>query len=831
MPASYTLAIKAFEDIQSFDDLEGPATPLTQSGRTSPASVVEVPNNPNISRNRKKKKKKGKKSTPTSESPISTNPNSAQPTSVLRISRNKHWKYISSYNGDWPSLQVEALEDLYALHHDKQTVEIAQSILHLHNNHAKRRKTPETTGVSDLTPPDSPHRLCANLPYMQLPSILQKPFPSAPPAIDRHIFHSLIQIRRLVDEASELSVRASSGMSSVELGSLPSNGGVYGGMWGAAHALSMNPMGRPNKGGRNVTMSANRIHRLRALAVQKLAQAYRADEIASSVMIMQGGDVFDDIAERVLKVTPNDSDARYVQFFHEKIPSRHLSQTTTTCVLDELISAHPQRLEYYRTRGVVQCFRDEFPQAIKDFTHALKDLRATRKSMTVHSERLSQTEPRTGKATQVRKGKSARQTDRDYLSDATPNNHLLSSPIIDEKFLNPLEPQVLFFRGTAYLLQAVFLIEAAILRLEGVTKKKSSEVPDLRLSSLPNSKYGGVEVDNPEGPLGDQHGAKRQAYTSLLSDASFRGYITSLLKKCMRDHEKFIKHFDSVENPDMPAPTHETEDIPQQIQEALRLSEFYREKRPLELVSIRTTPVTIATTYHPLLVESYFTILLCYLMLGDFTTTLPVFIRTATVVNGLDPSPIFAPARSVAQAEFTEVLERLSRSWRNGTQPYSRLAQRGKGRLAIEAPSPRSQSSKSILPSPPASRSNSCHEADNEQGAGSSSAQSNVIQDNCQFQNSILFNLSSSSSLPVEEPSVQHRPDAAQALDSARILLTAVTRHRRRRAEDAAAGRARTTKGGNATALPINLPLHGPRVDVILAWLAAVHLPELDQGL
>ena len=49
-------------------------------------------------------------------------------------------------------------------------------------------------------------------------------------------------------------------------------------------------------------MSAMRIHRLRALAVQKLAAAYRADEIASSVMVMQGGSIFEDIAERVLKV-------------------------------------------------------------------------------------------------------------------------------------------------------------------------------------------------------------------------------------------------------------------------------------------------------------------------------------------------------------------------------------------------------------------------------------------------------------------------------------------------------------------------------------------------
>ena len=28
--------------------------------------------------------------------------------------------------------------------------------------------------------------------------------------------------------------------------------------------------------------------------------------------------------------------------------------------------------------------------------------------------------------------------------------------------------------------------------------------------------------------------------------------------------------------------------------------------------------------------------------------------------------------------------------------------------------------------------------------------------------------------------------------------------------------------------LSINIPLHGPRVEIILAWLGAVHLPELE---
>ena len=191
--------------------------------------------------------------------------------------------------------------------------------------------------VGDFSPPSTPHNQLASLP---MPPPLPNPGPGkvTPPPIDPGIFRCVTQIRRLIDEASELSVRASSGLSAAELGSLR-NSGYGGGSWATAQSLGINPLGG---NGRNVAMSAMRIHRLRALAVQKLSQAYRLDEIASSVMVMQGGSVFDDLAERVLKngmcmttsfapcllnnneyVDPTDVDARYVQFFHEKIPSRY----------------------------------------------------------------------------------------------------------------------------------------------------------------------------------------------------------------------------------------------------------------------------------------------------------------------------------------------------------------------------------------------------------------------------------------------------------------------------------------------------------------------------
>ena len=156
-------------------------------------------------------------------------------------------------------------------------------------------------GLNENSPPDSPRTAIATLP-LPPPFPPAKPGKATPPPIDPGVFRSVKLIRKLIDDAAELSVRASSGLSAAELGSMRGGGSFGGGPWANAQSLGLNSMGNNNTNGRNVTMSPNRIHRLRTLAVQKLAQAYKADEIASSVMVMQGGSVFDDVAERVLRV-------------------------------------------------------------------------------------------------------------------------------------------------------------------------------------------------------------------------------------------------------------------------------------------------------------------------------------------------------------------------------------------------------------------------------------------------------------------------------------------------------------------------------------------------
>jgi hypothetical protein len=61
-----------------------------------------------------------------------------------------------------------------------------------------------------------------------------------------------------------------------------------------------------------------------------------------------------------------------------------------------------------------------------------------------------------------------------------------------------------------------------------------------------------------------------------------------------------------------------------------------------------------------------------------------------------------------------------------------------------------------------------------------------------------------------------------------RILLAPVAARQRERAEKAAAEK--VTGTNKKKPLNINIPLHGPRVEIILAWLGAVHLVELESA-
>ena len=443
---------------------------------------------------------------------------------------------------------------------------------------------------------------------------------------------------------------------------------------------------------------------------------------------------------------------------------RQLAESTTTKVLDELIAAHPQRLEFYRTRGIVRCFRDEYQLATRDFTHALKEAKNARKAKHAHS-RAADAEGLRVRGKKGRRTKTHGRAPADGTAVAEgPEGDgptLPVHPSVLPDAPSPLEPQLLFLRGAAYLQNAVFLIEEAILGLEGIRKAPPADGAELRLCYLEGGRYGGIEIGNPAGPLGAREGAKAQAYRAALGAAAFREQVAALLRKSVRDHEKFLGHFDTL---DAQLPVF-MGDAAQRTRYAFLLTESLRPGSHGQAPALHAPPAF--TTYHPLLVESHFSILLATLLMGEFAALLPAFARAATLVDGLEGYPVFLPARSMAQAEFIEVLERLAGGWRAGVQPRSR----GHSQAVLTGPS------------------------------------------------------SSSSSAPPTERGAAPHP-LAEALDCARILLAPVAQRQKERTEQAAAEKA--SGMDKKRPLSINIPLHGPRVEIVLAWLGAVHLPELE---
>lgn len=504
--------------------------------------------------------------------------------------------------------------------------------------------------------------------------------------------------------------------------------------------------------------------------------------------------------------------------------NRQLAESTTTQVLDGLIATYPQRLEYYRTRGIVHCFRDEYTHAIKDFTHALKEARSARKGRTAHRNVALPTESR-GKNGKKKKGSNKSH------GQAPPNGTSASAdgpttdgaePLLHASVLpdapDPIEPQLLFLRGAAYLQQAIHLIELAVLKLEGVSKTTAGvDGAELRLCYLVNGRYGGVETGNPDGPLGKSNGPKARAYRSVLAEESFRAEIDGYLRKCIRDQERFLAHFDTIEGPCTIPTTDSPTELALSVQTALLLTEIVRpghHNTTSRSTLMESSFPVVFTTYHPLIVESHFNILLCHLMLAELPTLLRTFAKTAFVVDGLEGYPVFLPPRSMAQAEFIEVLERLAAGWKVGILPYSAMRPAPVvNRLAIEA-TPLSPSS-SVLEGMSSSSGNT----DSTMPIASSSSSLSSAKEISSPPSHTL----SCHTLPLFS---QSRVDLAESLQCARMLLVPVAARQKERADKAAAEKGQN--GSKKRPVNINIPLHGPRVEIILAWLAAVHLIELE---
>ncbi|MCJ1439377.1 hypothetical protein MMC27_008769 [Xylographa pallens] len=364
-------------------------------------------------------------------------------TSALIICRNKHWRYISSFHGPWLQLPPEVLESL------------------AYSNYVSPRPHP----------------------------------------IDPAVFFDLVKIRRLVEEATNLAVRATNGTTSSALStSLNAGNGLFGGGGAAALGLGM------GGGGSNAKLSRERKHRMRELATQKLSEAYNLDEIAASVATMQSASPLEDVAKLVLQRDNNNIDAKYVHFFHEKIPSRMLAQCTSLAPLDDIIRDRPGDGALLRTRAVTKIFKTDFPGAIRDLTEAVT---LCRHSKPQHESGRGQLQLANGLGEAERKHGSGGKFNYNMGMDQTDRP-------------TSLEPQLLFHRAGVHLIRACQYINAA---LNGLGTK-----------ILPTSK------DN-IGTADTSDATKPGMESNKLRDDA-RKLVKTYAKRALRDYIGFLSSFD-----------------------------------------------------------------------------------------------------------------------------------------------------------------------------------------------------------------------------------------------------------------------------------------------
>ena len=324
-----------------------------------------------------------------------------------------------------------------------------------------------------------------------------------PRPIDPAVFFDLVKVRRLVEEATDLAVRAANGTTSSALSnSLNAGNGILGG--GGAAALGLGIGG----GGPNARLSRERKHRMREQATQKLSHAYQLDEIAASVATMQGASSLEEVAKLVLQRSANNADAKYVHFFHEKIPSRMLAQCTTLEPLSQVIQDRPTQGAPLRTRAVTRMFKNDYIGAAHDLTEALAVCRYT---IAQHKAGRGKLELANALGGAERRNGGARDWRYEVKFDEA-----------DQP--SGLETQLLFHRAGVYLTLACQNVHAAL---------SGSEPADKVAESVPEP---------------GQDPAHKAAEERRLEA---RKMVKTNAKRALRDYLGFLSHFDYT--PGLPA--------------------------------------------------------------------------------------------------------------------------------------------------------------------------------------------------------------------------------------------------------------------------------------
>ncbi|KAH7163119.1 hypothetical protein B0J13DRAFT_634323 [Dactylonectria estremocensis] len=526
------------------------------------------------------------------------NPPASLPAASIAICRNKHWRFISSFIGPWIQMPIEILE----------------TVANINYNHPRPRPN------------------------------------------DPALLFDLVKIRRLIDEATNLAVRAAGDIASPILTSV--NGGL--------------PVA--GTGGHGGKLSRERRFRMREQASQKLGRAYRLDEIACSVATMQGASPLEEVGGLVLHRNPDDPDAKYVHFFHEKIPTRQLVTSTSLQPLMDIISERPTEVEVLRTRATVKAFKNDCEGAAQDLTLALSIYRSHLQPHSPTNKDLRlQEQQRTGRRT------------RDII-------------LAEKDRPSSLEGQFLFQRATTYLALACQHVAGSVSSSNNANDNAESRKPDENIPPTPK------DVNS---PVLDKESQRKQAESRKL--------VKTYAKRALRDYLAFIAQFDYAPHQPVLISKAYNDRVSLVAHGArnARPSEFLLLKErhvyyplsdlfaavppsdlppfpPNDLTPTGTTSATMTTTttttppdemtcecvtYHPLLSDALHALLLCHCL---NQTSAKELLRhahmVARLVRLMDGYPVFQECRSSARSDWIGVI-RQTENWLQLSDPWEVLCE------------------------------------------------------------------------------------------------------------------------------------------------------------
>jgi hypothetical protein len=501
--------------------------------------------------------------------------------------------------------------------------------------------------------------------------------------------------------AADLAVRAASGVSSAQVHNAVNS---VNGVFNTANylGLALGPNAAPTK------LSRERKYRMRELATQKLSYAYHLDEIAASVATMQSTSTLEDLAQLVLVRNPNDYDARYVNFFHERIPSRMMAEFTPLEPLDALISERSNNGSPLRTRALTKIFKKDLTGSVRDLTEGLAVARWSQAQHRNGPDQLSPPKMETGDFLfRMSRGwrNESKLDEEDHPSSLESQmlfhragihlrlacQHVQSamdawksikagSPIVGENHLGEASPQVPDKGEEAHLkhLELRKIVKTNAKRAHrdyldflsnfDYTAGTSYELPQISLTRRDKADRKGGSAKLPHPRETENLSAVSSTNDSVPNKSGNQSHASTLDRLNQLDTYVFkVSELFTASQPSNlpPFPPFQSTELGKPGSSKTRQAPEFFEANNLEGV-----------TYHPLLAEALHSMLLCHVLLQTPPTELRRHAyNVARLVRLLSGYPIFLNSRSTSRADWSEILRRtdnwldLIRSWTDLCQP------------------------------------------------------------------------------------------------------------------------------------------------------------------